>query len=130
MIFVKNKSMGSHPINLIFRFILELCALTAIGIWGWKQSDGLFRFALSIGIPIILAAIWGIFAVPDDPSRSGSAPVVIYGIARLAIELVIFAFAIWALQDASFIQLSWIFGIIVVFHYFISYDRITWLIKH
>jgi hypothetical protein len=122
--------MGSHPINLIFRFILELCALTAIAIWGWKQSDGLFRFVLSIGIPIILAAIWGVFAVPDDPSRSGSAPVIISGIVRLAIELAIFAFAIWVLQDVGSIKLSWIFGITVAFHYFISYDRIIWLITH
>jgi len=122
--------MGSHPINLIFRFILELCALIAIGIWGWEQSDGLFRFVLSIGIPIILAAIWGVFAVPDDPSRSGAAPVIVSGIVRLAIELAIFSFAIWALQDVCYLKLSWIFGIIVAFHYFISYDRITWLIKH
>ena len=98
--------MGSHPINLVFRFILELCALTAIGIWGWKQSDGFFRFVLSIGIPIILAAIWGVFAVPDDPSRSGASPVVVSGIVRLAIELAIFAFAIWSLYNIGSIRLS------------------------
>ncbi|EAQ99690.1 YrdB family protein [Maribacter sp. HTCC2170] len=122
--------MGSHPINLIFRFILELCALTAIGIWGWHQSHGLLRFVLAISIPIIFAAIWGVFAVPDDPSRSRTAPVIVSGIVRLTIELGIFTIAIWALQDACFIKLSWIFGIIVALHYFISYDRIAWLIKH
>lgn len=120
--------MGSHPINLIFRFILELCALTSIGIWSWKQSDGLFRFALSIGIPIILAAIWGVFAVPEDPSRSGAAPVVVSGIVRLIIELAIFAFAIWSLYNIGFIRLSKILGIAVLLHYILSYDRIIWLI--
>lgn len=120
--------MGSHPINLIFRFILELCALTSIGIWSWKQSDGLFRFVLSIGIPIILAAIWGVFAVPEDPSRSGAAPVVVPGIVRLAIELAIFAFAIWSLYNIDSINLSRILGIAVLLHYILSYDRIIWLL--
>jgi len=119
--------MGSHPINLIFRFILELCALAAIGIWGWNQSDGFFRFVLSIGIPIILAAIWGVFAVPDDPSRSGAAPVVVSGIVRLSIELAIFAFAIWSLYNIGSIRLSSVLGIAVLLHYILSYDRIIWL---
>lgn len=122
--------MGSHPINLIFRFILELCVLTAIGIWGWKQSDGLFRFVLSIGTPIILAVIWGVFAVPDDPSRSGSAPVVVSGIVRLLIELAIFAFAIWSLYDIGYVRIGRIFGITVLLHYILSYDRIYWLMSH
>ena len=122
--------MGSHPINLIFRFILELCALISIGIWGWKQSDGLFRIALSFGIPIIIATIWGVFAVPDDPSRSGSAPIVVSGIVRLLIELAIFAFAIWSLYNIGSVGLSRILGIAVFFHYSLSFDRINWLIAH
>ncbi|MEP2935790.1 MAG: YrdB family protein [Gilvibacter sp.] len=121
--------MGSHPINLVFRFILELCAFTAIGLWGWKQSDGLFRYVLAIGIPLLLTTIWGVFAVPNDPSRSGSAPVKVSGIVRLIVELAIFAFAIWALQDAYFIKSSWTLAITVALHYIISYDRIIWLIK-
>jgi len=121
---------AAHPINLIFRFILELCALTSLGIWGWNQSDGLFKFALSIGIPIIIAAIWGVFAVPNDPSRSGSAPVIVSGIVRLLIELAIFAFAIWSLYNIGSLRLSKILGIAVLLHYFLSYDRINWLITH
>ncbi len=119
--------MGSHPINLIFRFILELCALTAIGIWSWNQSDGFVGIVLSIGIPIILAAIWGVFAVPDDPSRSGAAPVIVSGIVRLIIELAIFTFAIWSLYNIGSISSSKILGIAVLLHYILSYDRIIWL---
>ncbi len=122
--------MGSNPINLIFRFILELGALTAVGVWGWHQSEGLFRFALAIGLPIILATIWGVFAVPDDPSRSGAAPVIVSGIVRLAIELAIFSLAVWVIQDGGSIKLSWLFGILVALHYFISWDRMIWLIRH
>ena len=100
--------MGSHPINLIIRFLLEIIALMSVGMWGWKQSDGWLRFVLAIGIPIILAAIWGTFAVPDDPSRSGTAPIVTPGFIRLVIELGFFALATWALYDMGSIKLSWL----------------------
>jgi len=122
--------MGSHPVNLTVRFLLELSALLATGIWGWKQSDGWIRFILAIGIPVILAVIWGTFAVPGDPSRSGKAPVAVPGIMRLVIELAIFALAIWTLQDIGFLKLSWTLGFIVAIHYIISFDRIMWLIKN
>ncbi len=122
--------MGSHPINLIIRFLLELTALSAIGIWGWKQNDGWLKFVLAIGIPIIVAAIWGKFAVPDDPSRFGAAPIVVPGIVRLSIELAIFVFATWVLHDLGSSRLSWILGIVVAIHYIFSYDRIIWLLAH
>jgi len=122
--------MGSHPANLTVRFLLELTALIATGIWGWRQTDDWIRFVLAFGIPILLAAIWGTFAVPKDPSRSGKAPVAVPGIIRLVIELAFFALAVWALQDIGFTRLSWIVGIIVAIHYIISYDRIMWLIKN
>ncbi len=122
--------MGSHPLNLTIRFLLELSALAAAGIWGWNQNDGWIRFLISFGIPIVLAAVWGIFAVPNDPSRSGNAPIDVPGVVRLAIELAIFAFATWALQDLGYLRTTWIFGIIVAIHYIISYDRIMWLFSH
>ncbi len=122
--------MGSHPINLAIRFLLEITALLVIGIWGWKLSDSWIRFFLAIVFPTIIAAIWGTFAVPNDPSRSGAAPIVVHGIVRLAIELGIFALTTWTLYDLGTTILSWIFGVIVVIHYIISYDRILWLIKH
>lgn len=122
--------MGSHPINLTIRFLLELAALTSVGLWGWRQSDGWMKFVLAFGIPIILAAIWGIFAVPNDPSRSGSAPIVISGIVRLIIELAFFAFATWSLYELGYTSLSWVLGLAVVAHYIVAYDRIMWLISH
>ncbi|MFT4737914.1 MAG: hypothetical protein ACI8QD_001980 [Cyclobacteriaceae bacterium] len=121
--------MGSHPINLTVRFLLEISALVSAGLWGWKQSDGWLRFFLAIGIPIILAAIWGTFAVPNDPSRSGSAPIITPGIIRFAIEIGVFTFATWSLYDLGLNKLSLALGIIVVLHYIISYDRIMWLMS-
>ena len=121
--------MGSHPINLIIRFLLEIAALVSVGVWGWNQSDGWVRFLLGFGIPIILATLWGVFAVPNDPSRSGKAPVVTPGFIRLLIELGLFAFAIWSLYDGGLEYMSWALGIIVVLHYIISYDRVRWLMS-
>jgi len=121
--------MGSHPINLAVRFLLEMSGLASLGFWGWKQSDGWLRFVLAIGIPIIFATIWGTFAVPDDPSRSGKAPIVTPGIIRLAIEIGFFACATWSLYDVGFNKVSLAFGIIVVLHYMLSYDRIKWLMS-
>ena len=120
--------MGSHPVNLILRFLLEIMALISLGIWGWKESESWFRFVLAFGLPIILATVWGVFAVPNDPSRSGSAPINTSGFIRLVIELGIFGFAIWSLHDIGNDTFSLIFGIVVLGHYLISYDRVLWLL--
>ena len=121
--------MGSHPINLFLRFFLEITALISAGIWGWKQSDDWLRFVLSLGIPMLLTVLWGVFAVPNDPSRSGSAPVPIPGFVRLILELGFFGFAVWALYDINWDTFALIFGLAVLAHYLISYDRVGWLLK-
>ena len=120
--------MGSHPINLGIRFLLELVALFSAGLWGWRLQESWWKYVLAIGIPVLLAVIWGTFAVPDDPSRSGNAPVAVPGMLRLVIELGFFAFATWTLYDIGYPRLSWVLGIIVVLHYLASYDRISWLL--
>jgi len=121
--------MGSHPINLMLRFLLELMALGSVGLWGWKQSDSWLRFILAIGIPIGLAVVWGVFAVPNDPSRSGSAPINTAGFVRLIIEFGIFGFALWTLKDMGWFNLSLVMSIVVIVHYIISYDRVLWLLN-
>ena len=121
--------MGSHPINLAIRFLLEVSALFSFGYWGWRSVDGWPGFALASALPVLAAVLWGVFAVPGDPSRSGSAPVAVPGILRLALELGIFALSTWALQDCGFTRASWALGIIVALHYVASYDRIVWLVN-
>ncbi len=121
--------MGSNPINLALRFVLELASLIMAGYWAKEQSDSWQRYILMIGLPMFLATLWGVFAVPDDPSRSGSAPIPISGWLRLLLELSIFSFAIFCLYDLGYSKLTWIFGLVVLVHYLISYDRIAWLLK-
>ena len=119
--------MGSHPVNLAIRFLLEIVALLVMGIWGWGQSEDWWRFILAFGVPILAATIWGVFAVPDDPSRSGAAPIPVPGSLRLMIELSIFIFSVWALFDLSYNKLGMVLGLIILIHYVFSYDRVIWL---
>ena len=121
--------MGSHPINLALRFILELAALLSVGMWGWNQSDGGLRYVLAIGIPLIFAAVWGTFAVPDDPSRSGKTIIATSGLIRMMIEIGFFGVATWALYDLEHFKNSFAFGALVLLHYLVSYDRLQWLIR-
>lgn len=118
--------MGSHPINLALRFLLEIYALFALGYWGWTQHAGIWRFLWTIGLPLISAAIWGIFRVPGDP---GKAPVPVPGLLRLLLEFSYFGAATWALYTAGRDKWGLVFGLIVLAHYLISYDRIIWLVK-
>ena len=121
--------MGSNPINLAFRFLLEIAGLVALGFWGWNQTEGILRFVLALGIPLIAAVLWGTFAVPDDPSRSGKAPVPVPGIVRLLLELAFFGIATWSILDYGATTVGWVYGIVVLAHYLISYDRVLWLIR-
>ncbi len=121
--------MGSNPLNLAFRFLLEIAAFVAMAYWGWLQHDGVWRVVFAAGAPLLAAVVWGTFAVPDDPSRSGKAPVPVPGIVRLLLELAIFGFAVWALYDAGQTTIALIYGLLVLFHYLVSYDRIAWLLR-
>jgi len=118
--------LGSHPFNLGLRFLLEIAALAAAGRWSWQKTDSLSRYALAAGVPLLIAALWGTFRVPGDP---GSAPVAVPGALRLAFELAVFAFAVWALADARYPGLAWAMGIITGLHYIASYDRVLWLLR-
>jgi len=119
--------MGSHPVNLALRFLMEVSALVAMGYWGWQQSDSAVRIVFALGVPILGAAVWGTLAVPGDPSRSGSAPLPVPGLLRLAIELGFFSFAAWTLYTIDALRLSGLLSVAVVVHYVASYDRVRWL---
>lgn len=121
--------MSSNPLNLALRFLLEVAALVAIGFWGFSQHADIWRFVVGLGGPLVAAVLWGTFTVPNDPSRSGKAPVPVPGILRLVLELVVFGFAAWALYDAGGEMLAIILASLTIIHYALSYDRITWLVR-
>ncbi len=121
--------MSTHPINLIFRFLLEITALGTMGYWGWMAGEGYLRLIMAFLIPFIAAMVWGIFAVPNDPSRSGRAPVPVSGTIRLVIELTIFAISIWMVYNLGYSLWGRLFAVAVITHYLLSMDRLTWLLK-
>ena len=120
--------MGQNPINLAVRFLLEIIALVALGAWAKAQFPGALGIVLMIVIPLLAAAAWGTFNVEGDPSRSGKAPVPVPGIIRLLVELAILGSATWALFTLN-PTYGWIFGIVTLVHYILSYDRIIWLLE-
>lgn len=118
--------MNSHPVNLAVRFLLELVALGIFATWGWQQGQGWQRWTLAVGLPLVAAAVWGIFRAPNDP---GPATVAIPGLVRLLIEAVFFGLAVWALYDLKAEKWSWAMLAILLIHYAVSYDRVIWLVK-
>ena len=119
--------MGSHPLNLALRFVLELVAWGALGYWGWTQHESVLRVLLGIGLPLVAMAVWGTFRVPGDPK---DAPVAVPGWVRLGIEAAEFGLAVVLLLAAGQPQFAIGFGVVVLLHYAISYDRIRWLLAH
>jgi hypothetical protein len=121
--------MGSHPVNLAIRFLLELAALLAMGFWGWRQGGSTTRYVFAALVPLAAAALWGIFAVPGDPSRSGSALVAVPGALRLGLEAAFFAFAVWGLYQLGSVALARTMAAALAVHYAVSYDRLAWLLR-
>jgi hypothetical protein len=99
-----------------------------LGYCGWDRSNGLLRFLVAIGIPVFAASVWGVFAVPDDPGRSGRAPIPAHGYLRLTLEFVFFGLAVWALSNLVSTWISWFLGGVIFLRYVISYDRTLWLL--
>ncbi len=113
-------------LNLALRFFLELAALAIMAVWGWQQAGGALRVVLAAGVPLVAAALWGIFRVPNDP---GPAPVRTPGLIRLALEALFFGFATWALYDLGAPLVALAFGLVTLVHYAVAFDRLRWLVR-
>lgn len=121
--------MSNHPINLIFRFFLELAAIFFFGYWGYHLGGNGLGIIPAILFPVIFAVFWGVFAVRGDPSRSGKTVVHTPGVIRLLLELILFGAAAWMMLDLDYSTIALVFGLAVVLHYFLSFNRIAWLLK-
>ena len=121
--------MGSHPVNLAIRFLLEIIGLAALAWLGWQLGKRAYGYLFAIGFPLLAAGLWGLFAVPDDRSRSGEAVVVIPGILRFLLELGFFAVATWSFFSVGAGKVAWAYAAVVLAHYVASYDRVLWLVQ-
>ena len=79
--------------------------------------------------PIGAMALWGVFAIPDDPSRSGRTVVRTPGPVRLLLELGLFAAGVGVLLWAGLPQFAAALGVGVVIHYLAWPARIRWMMK-
>jgi len=122
----ERKSVGA---NDVLRFILELWALVSYGYWGLNQNFGLFNYILMVLLPIIMVALWGTFAVPNDPSRSGGAPIPVPGAVRLLLEFLIFGVAFLIMFVGYLFYVSLIFITLVIIHYLLARERVKWLLR-
>ncbi len=120
--------MGSHPINLAVRFLLELGALGGLAWWGSTLGDGWVGALAAVGLPLAAAAVWGTFNVPGDPSRSGKAPIPVSGWIRLMIELTVFTAAAVGWFAVGQTVIGIVFSAALVVHYATSYDRLRRLL--
>ena len=108
---------------------MEIAAITTFGIWGYSLSGSGYRIILAVLFSLAFAVLWGVFAVKDDPSRSGKTVVSTPGAIRLLLELILFGSASCMLFDLGYTIPGWILCGTVILHYIISLDRIAWLLK-
>lgn len=117
-----------NSLNLALRFILELACLGGIGLASWQLASNSWRWVLVILVPLAAATAWGVFAVLDDPSRSGNAPIAVSGWIRLTIELVILGSGVAGYYLVGNLKIAATLTALLIVHYVLSYERIVWLL--
>ena len=101
--------------NLALRFLLELCALGALGYWGFKTgNETITKNGLGIGTPLVAAVVWGTFVSPQ-------APVQLPGPLSLILQVLVFASAAAGLVATSHRTLAMVFVVIVVINAVLMY---------
>ena len=94
--------------NLTLRFLLELCALGALGYWGFKTANGtLAKIGLGVGAPLVAAVVWGMFVSPQTPA-------VLPGLVVLVLQVLVFGSAAAGLVATGHRTLATVFVVIVV----------------
>ena len=118
--------MSQNPINMALRFGLELAAFFAYAYWGWTQHEGVWRLIWGVGLPVVVAAIWGIFRAPND---DGKGLMEVPGPVRLVTEAAILLLAVVLYGAAGRTTAAAILALLLLLHYLVSYDRVIRLLK-
>lgn len=114
--------------NSGIRLSIELFSLGVMGVWGWRQAAGVWSYVLAGGIPLAAAVLWGLFAVPGDPSRSGRAPLPVPGWVRLILEGIFFGAAVVMAWDLGASLTALILLALLIGHYLFDLERIRWML--
>ncbi len=100
--------MMLKSINLALAFLLELALLAAFAYWGLRTgASTAAKLVLGIGVPVLVAIIWGVFMAPNSSLR-------LQGVAYLALRLVLFGLAVAALLAAGRPILGALLGLLFV----------------
>ena len=95
-------------LNLAVRFLLELCMLAAVAFWGFKtQNNWLMKILLGIGLPVLIAILWGMFLAPRATYRLSGAPF-------FALELILFSTGAFSLFAGGAPTLGWVYTITLI----------------
>lgn len=100
--------------NLALRFLLELCALGALGYWGFKTGGLIAKIGLGIGAPLIAAVVWGTFLSPQAPVR-------LSGLLVLILQALVFGSAAAGLVATGHRTLALVFVVIVAINAALMY---------
>jgi hypothetical protein len=76
--------------NLGLAFVAELAGLGIFALWGWRAGGSTpTRLLLAVGLPLIAAVLWGLFAAPTasygSPVVTGFVKIAFFGLAGLAL---------------------------------------------
>jgi hypothetical protein len=89
-------------LNLLVRFLLELCMLAAVGSWGFQIGSGWgVKIVLGIGLPSLVAVGWWLVWK-------------LSGVSRLALELTLLGSGAVALFASNKPALGWAYSAILV----------------
>ncbi len=94
--------------NLGVRFLLELCMLASVGYWGFKTHSGWgMKILFGIGLPVLMAVIWGYWMAPRSVHRLSGVPFTLMDILLLGSGAV-------ALYASGLVNLAWIYAVVLI----------------
>ncbi len=86
--------------NLALRFLLELCALAAVGYWGARTGQALpVKIALAVGALVLFAVIWGTLIAPKSAVQLAKPAKFVLGL--IVLELAAVALAVAGLRSLA-----------------------------
>lgn len=94
--------------NEVLAFLLEIIALLILADWGWHRGEATgTRLLQAIGAPLLAAVLWGLFAAPRARFKIPLA-------GQVAVKIVVFGWATWALFDLDLPVLGLLFALVVI----------------
>jgi len=98
-----------RSINLLLAFLLELIALAALCFWGFHiGSSTLVHIVFGIGLPVIAAILWGLFAAGGGPKYTTPAWF------KASIKILVYASATIGLVVTGHRVLAVVFALLVI----------------